>query len=411
MALTYDELKTATSGISSNPWDRVPPQMKDAISTNEKLLFDVHTHVFNYKDIPDMFLGMRFDINKPMVQILSLLVGVADFLPFIKLADLGRLLKKLRSSEDALFKDALADYQTLGYEPIFNVLMMDMRAIENKKKKDLRTFEEQCESLVELRNNNLAHILPFIALDPEHNINHEQNFIDAFKTEQNFFGVKIYPSLGYLPSHPSLMNIFKICEEKNIPVTTHCSSGKTRASCKKIRIKGLKMLDGQPVIIDEFVEFENHKAETYRKYFNGPERWLPVLHECPNLKLNLAHFGGEHEWKCFLKEGSEWINTIEEMLLNPLYPNVYTDFSFTFSFKKYNQVLKGWLESKPHIKDYVLNGSDYFLTATERPLKRILRKYFRQLGTAHIHQLGHTNAQKFLFSQHNANAQPQPLIS
>jgi len=411
MSLTKNELIEAAEGISSNPMDRVPIEMKALLNSNEKVLFDVHTHVFNQFDVPDMFLGLRFDINKPMVDILSLLVGVADLLPFVKLADLGRLVKRLRSSEEKLFKSALEVYQSFGYEPIFNVLMMDMRAIENQKKTDLRTFEEQRDALIQLRDKYPNRILPFLALDPEQNDNLEEHFIKAF-TEQNFYGVKIYPSLGYWPSHPRLMDIFKICEEKNIPVTSHCSSGKTRSSSQKIEIKGWEMKNGTPVKVNKVENFPDHKPETYRLYFNGPEKWEPVLHHYPNLRLNIAHFGGEHEWKCMVKNGSStWIDTIEKILINPEYPNVYADFSFTLSYNKYNKILKKWMETKPHIKNQVLNGTDYFLTATEKPLKKIVKKYIKQLGYVNINQLGNINAQRFLFGQVESIESNGPLIA
>ena len=410
MSLTLQELTAATSSISSNPMDRVPSAMKALINSDKKVLFDVHTHVFNHYDLPDMFLGLRFNINKPMVDLLSLVVGATDLIPFVNLPDVGRLVKRLRSTEEELFDQALKVYQSFGYEPIFNVLMMDMRAIENKKKDDLRSFEAQRDALLKLRNKHSDRILPFIALDPEQNENLEEQFIEAF-TKHNFFGVKIYPSLGYWPSHQRLMNIFKICEEKNIPVTTHCSSGKTRSSSQNLHIKGLEVIDGTLVEIARTEFLPDHKADTYRLFFNGPERWEPVLQHFPNLRLNIAHFGGEHEWKCLLKEGnSKWIDTIEQLLQNPNYPNVFTDFSFTFSFKKNNQTLKSWMESKSHIKNQVLNGSDYFLTATERPLKKIIRKYIKQLGHEHIDQIGNVNAKRFLFDQ-DQNDSTLPLIT
>lgn len=406
MSLTLQELTAAAKQISSNPMDRVPSAMKTLINSDKKALFDVHTHVFNQYDLPDMFLGLRFNINKPMVDLLSLVVGATDLIPFVNLPDVGRLVKRLRSTEEQLFDQALKVYQSFDYEPIFNVLMMDMRAIENKKKEDLRSFEAQRDALLNLRDKHSDRILPFIALDPEQNENLEEQFIEAF-TEHNFFGVKIYPSLGYWPSHPRLMNIFKICEEKNIPVTTHCSSGKTRSSSQILKIEGLEMIDGTPIEVDRTERLPDHKADTYRLFFNGPERWEPVLCHYPKLRLNIAHFGGEHEWKTMLKEGkSKWIDTIEKLLMNPAHPNVFADFSFTFSFKKNNQMLKNWMETKPHIKNQVLNGSDYFLTATERPLKKIIRRYLRQLGKQHIDQIGNVNAKRFLFGDKQIDSPP-----
>ncbi len=375
--------------------DRVPQPLKERLE-DPNMIFDVHAHVFNEKDLPDKFLKLRFDASKVTVDLVALLVGIADKIPFVPLPDLSRVLNRIRKSEKEHLELTLDAYRQCGYEPIFNVLMMDMGGIWNIKAK-LRSVEEQMIALAQFRDQHPDKVLPFVALDPRTNDNMEELFVKAFK-DHNYFGVKIYPSLGYLPSHPRLMNIFEVCEAKSIPVTTHCSSGKTRASSKEIELVWIAYENGKQVQKNCRKVFDNHKADTYKDFFNGPERWLPVLKAFPKLKLNFAHFGGEGEWEKHKKaKENTWIPTILDFLKNETYPNVYADFSFTNSFKHYNYTMKEWMQQHDHVRDRVLHGTDYFLTATERPLKRTLKKFFKVFNRDEVRQMGVDNVKRFLF--------------
>ncbi len=395
MSLTKKELQKKTAFLTDNPMDRIPEAMKNRLD-DPKLIFDVHSHVFNEKDLPDKFLSVRFDASKPFIDMVALLVGLVDKIPFVPLPDLTRLLNRVRKTENEHLTLNLEAYRKFGYDPIFNVLMMDMGGIWNIKA-DIRSVEEQMVALANFRDQNPERILPFVALDPRTNENMEELFVKAFK-EYNFFGVKIYPSLGYFPSHPRLMNIYEICEQKNIPVTSHCSSGKTRASSKEIDVLWIDHEDGKQVEKHIRKVFYDHKADTYKDFFNGPHLWLPVLKAFPRLRLNLAHFGGEGEWEKQKKgKPHTWIPTILDILKNPEYPNVYSDFSFTNSFKHYNHTMKDWMKTHSYVRERVLHGTDYFLTATERPLEKTLKKFFNVFDQAEVSQMGNKNAKKFLF--------------
>jgi hypothetical protein len=142
----------------------------------------------------------------------------------------------------------------------------------------------------------------------------------------NFFsGIKVYPPLGFDPNPPeapleaelgkalkpelrirlqqeyfntwvNTHYLYQYCEDKNIPVTTHCS-------------------DGGFVIMDE--RWSRERA--------NPACWSGVLEQYPQLKLNFGHFGvqlrsARHGW-------GEWNRTIIGLILNDRYPNVYADIS------------------------------------------------------------------------------------
>ncbi|MEP0367475.1 MAG: amidohydrolase family protein [Cyclobacteriaceae bacterium] len=398
MGLSKKELAEQSSFLSDDPMSRIRPELKVKLE-RENLLFDVHTHVFGQNDLPDKFLTLRLDVSKATVNILAKMVDLAEKLGFHNFPDLWRLIKRIKWSEQKHLQHIIQAYKTFGYDPVFVTLMMDMRSIWNVKKK-LRTVEQQMVAMAKLRDQHPDQVIPFVALDPN-NCDMEELFIDAFK-HHGFFGVKIYPSLGYLPSHPRLMNIFEICEKKNIPVLTHCSSGKTRASSRSFNLKYTKFEGDTSVVVTKTVLFENHKKETYEDFFNGPENWNPVLKAYPNLKLNLAHFGGERKWHLMLGKGDKlnWVKQIVDLMANEKYPNVYADFSFTFSYRKLNRKLKEWLRDNPAVRNHTLHGSDYFLTATDRHLRTTLRKYLDEINDPElIKQIGVVNTKKYLFAK------------
>lgn len=396
MALSKEDLISHSSFLSNDPMTRVPPEMKARLE-DPKLIFDVHYHLFDENDLPDRFLPVRFDIAKRWVDIIAVGARILDLLPILNIPDLTRLLRRLRMSEEEHLVHTTKAYDKCDYNPIYVALMMDMSAIHNEKKK-LRSIKDQMIALAKFRDQHPDQILPYVALDPRMNENMEELFIEAFK-KYNFFGVKIYPSLGYRPSHPRLMNVFEICEKNNIPVLAHCSSGKTRASNQNIELVWEDFDNGQRRTYRQWVYLPNHKGDTYKYFFNGPEHWVPVLKAYPKLRLNIAHFGGEGEWKLMLKnkDHEKWIPKILELLSNPEYPNVFTDFSYTFSFKTYNRKLKQWLREKPEVLNGVLHGSDYFLTATDKNLRKTLRRYFREFSSSDIQQMGVVNPKKYLF--------------
>jgi predicted TIM-barrel fold metal-dependent hydrolase len=272
-------------------------------------------------------------------------------------------------------------------------LMMDTSmAVKGKMK---RTIREQMEDLRDLRNKYPERILPFVSIDPN-NPEAFQLFSDAFDSEKDFkfWGVKIYPCLGYLPSHPVLMKIFKICEECNIPIITHGSSVATKPKYKKSHIYGLELdRDGKIVPVDKYVKL---RTKNDWKFFNDPKNWIPVLEAYPNLRLDLAHFGGDE----FLKFGTlqrNWVVDIIDMLLSGKYPNLYTDFSYTlYDSRKYIK-LKQLLLDNPKILDRVLFGTDFFMILLEGSFRVIRTNFITYMGEILMDKIGKTNNRKFLF--------------
>lgn len=98
--------------------------------------------------------------------------------------------------------------------------------------------------------------------------------------------------------------------------------------------------------------------EYFQEHFVHPKQWRRVLEKFPDLKLCLAHFGGD-EWQNGL--ASDWITEIISLMKD--YPNFYSDFS-CHNFKKTSQIFAKVIkdESYAHILDRILFGTDWYMT-------------------------------------------------
>jgi len=123
----------------------------------------------------------------------------------------------------------------------------------------LQKLEDLAEHKVELR--------PFLCVDPRHQ---PPGGLDAWvKSKVNlqngpFYGLKLYPPMGFRPTDPRLKSILEWCKAGAIPITSHCSMGGA----------GLRGLEE-------------------RGDFAHPRYWRHVIQRLGTdgvLRLNLAHF-------------------------------------------------------------------------------------------------------------------------
>lgn len=116
-------------------------------------------------------------------------------------------------------------------------------------------------------------ILPMIGFDPGRASNDPRNSLSEIQGRVGtgeFIGVKLYPPMGFRPlgnNHRKdgpfvdrqLRELFEWAASEHVPITAHCSPANTVAGA-----------DG----------------------FAHPDSWACVLNTYPDLRLNLAHFGG-----------------------------------------------------------------------------------------------------------------------
>jgi len=371
--------------ISADPFDRVVSEFQSELLTNnnlvqqDKLFFDVHAHSFTFKHVPYNFNKILGWLNKALGEKFTKWLSNTLNLPFNT-----ERSKEVMDALVDIYDNYFMDNNITPHLFIVN-LMMDMeRGISGKIEVN---FDKQIRELMTLRK--LSHeanylggsnrtydykktILPFLAVDPN-NPNLLKHFLSAFTENLNltdnsaldenqlFFGVKVYPTLGYMPYDPTLMKIFKICAEKNIPVTTHCGGIRTRANHWKFELGDFRKQAGQ-----QYVEREIRTKKEFKNYFVYPKHWEPVLKEIPNLKLNLAHIADGDDWDSFVggdrNPGNMVVQSLEMIRKNS---NVYADISYSLYNEKYQRAIHAMMKETDY-REKILFGSDYFLVELEK---------------------------------------------
>lgn len=409
-----------SSKIPNTPINQLNPELQEKLTNGYPPFIDIHTHIFNYKDIPDYYLGFRLPISRRFLGFVGFFLHnlifwtKKDYLS--RAAYLIKVLKKKNSSDifDSMKKTYYSEYDN---SILFGVLTMDMlKGIDGTQ--DTRTLRDQLFLISKLakKNNN---IISFAAIDPTRNAEALRIFEEVFSindndSDLNYVGLKVYPSLGYLPTHPILMKMFEVCEAKQIPVLSHCSSALTRNSNDSIKnIPGIFIndisLEGE--VPKDFKTGGSHKQceKDYRDYFNRPHHWLKVLETFPNLRLNLAHFGGNKAWEDFIDKNESidiqtipenkkkpWVATIIYLLKK--YPNVYADFSYTFVEEKFSIRLKELMLNDTELTNKILFGSDYSMVVIEGDYKKKLNNFKSIMQPNLINQMARNNNLKYLFN-------------
>jgi predicted TIM-barrel fold metal-dependent hydrolase len=224
-------------------------------------------------------------------------------------------------------------------------------------------YKYQLEELEALAKDNEGRIYPFLAVDPR-----REGFMELVKmkvSEGNgaFKGIKLYPPLGYLPSHESLKELYEYCENHRIPVTVHCSLGGMQNFRRINRVTGWDRKA-------EDIDFKS-KRITKSGFYADPAGWETVLDEFPELKLNLGHFGGPGTGT----EGSvnkEWVDTIRRLMAK--FPNVYADIGYVSDMDRAAETLE-LIEADTLLKQRVMFGTDYVMVMMDLNLGG-LDKYF-----------------------------------
>ena len=380
----------------------------------KKNIYNCHIHIFTSSYVPDRFLPLglnkilKYRIIRRVLIYGIILIGNAGrligiFIPHPLAKAISFLFERANKSwfsKSSLNLDSLLRYdhffetggspnQSKNFEKICNqypentrfvVLPMDMDFM-GAGKSALR-YEDQLNELAILRDAHPETIIPFFAADPR-----RENLLDLFHEyieTREFKGVKLYPNLGYFPNEKKLLKIYKICEEKKIPILSHCSPG-------GVRMKSIT----------------SERAKT----FAHPNNYIDLLNDYPNLNFCLAHFGGAEEWERHLTGTSprtggdaSWLTLILDMLLSKKYPNLFTDVSYTLFYKppadrpfSYFDFLKVLLADKT-VADHVLFGTDYYMVEQEKYSEKEVSIALRShVGEDLYFKIAHENPRKYLY--------------
>ena len=225
--------------------------------------------------------------------------------------------------------------------------------------------------------------------------------------ERGCKGLKIYPNLGYPPDHPRLMEeLYPYCVAHNLPVMTHCSRGGVRGRVKENELdeNGRTVVEGRPL--------SAYEASSYA----DPAYYMVPLSRFPDLRICLAHFGGDADWTAYLTADTlearwpeniakrNWVSKILSMLEekdrhtgNLAYPKLYTDISYTiFHFEAHHRALRVFLSDKT-VEERVLFGSDFYMTEIEEFRERNLSLHLRaELGENLFAKISFRNVDEWL---------------
>jgi predicted TIM-barrel fold metal-dependent hydrolase len=254
--------------------------------TNLDYFIDTHCHMFTIADIPlyEMVRQLAEDNDAPGKTILYGIVAgflnldgkAKEYEKFIRFFENepSDSVKQICDEITALVNAKGCDsYRFTAAHTITTPMIMDMDLGGNIDKEKKSKVDGQTKRL----RDAIAHVkpavkvLPFVGIDLGRDKKDFAKRLSQIKSIKerggiakthsgDLIGLKLYPALGFEPDKH--IDKLKKVVERDIPVTAHCQKG------------GPKMHDNIDI-------------------FTDPENWADVLEKCPQLRINLAHFGGE----------------------------------------------------------------------------------------------------------------------
>lgn len=353
------------------------------------MFYNSHLHLFKAEDVPNKFLPFGL-VNILQTKFGNMIITkiLRNLLPFTDRDILDRFARFAKTgklgSQKKIFERCLKSYPE---DTKFIILPMDMEYMGAGKVD--RDYYEQIDELADLKKYHYPdNIIPFFMVDPR-----RPEFLEMLKyavEDKGFKGVKLYPPLGYFPYDKRLDPVYEYCQEKNIPVITHCGPSGVYYQGKKKKLKKL-LTDGNPNI-----KPGRKGRKKLCHMFSHPNNYIPVIKKYPKLRICFAHFGSGVSWERYVKHGDEensWLTIIKRMLLK--YPNVYTDISFTLNNRKFFPVLKNFLQYK-RLRSKILFGSDFYMVEKESNEKRFGKELRKFIGEKNFRAIAVDNPKNFL---------------
>jgi predicted TIM-barrel fold metal-dependent hydrolase len=247
---------------------------------------------------------------------------------------------------------------------ITETLKLKSGALKSTSKEGFYQTDGFCyhmNNLLALVKKQKGKLYPFIAIDPR-----RPGMIDTLlsgrfiKGKERFYGVKLYPRMGYHPQSKPMNAVYKYCNDNNLPIIFHCGQG------------------GFP------------PSETW-KYagFGNPINFEPVVKKYPNLKIDFAHFGSSASSDAWAKTILRLVNENE---------NVYSDLSCYTDKNTLTKKKKKFWNDQPKLKTRLMFGTDFdVMYFTD---KVTMQSYYNNFSTVFNHDeltlLMHDNPKSFM---------------
>jgi predicted TIM-barrel fold metal-dependent hydrolase len=354
-----------------------------------------HIHTFTVAHVPDRFAG----IFGRLLEIRWLRAVVLAFLrafgraPRSLFARYARILEvSHRRSQRQVFELARSFYPQ-GTR--FVVLPMDMAYMNAGHVSE--PLAAQHDGLRKLHDEHGELVLPFVAVDPRRP-DVVATTIELLEEEpKSFFGIKLYPPLGYHPNDPRLGELYDYAAERDVPILSHCTR-------RGVQYRGRPTPDMLSPGAGSGLSTVGDREAIVR--LADPDNYKAILSERPKLRLCLAHFGGDEEWEKYLNQPwvsggpspeKSWLAKIADMIRSRDYENLYTDIAYTVFADEENVYLLKVLLSDERIRERVLFGSDFYVVENAKLEERRISVRVRSvLGEDLFRQIAEINPARFL---------------
>jgi uncharacterized protein len=362
------------------------------------VIHNCHTHLFTMDYIPRYFISRAFPTD------LAKKKWVARLGMFLFKKHINRyaafFFSAMNEGHEGVWEELKSYYPRTAR---FCVLSVDFDYMNAGMPKYpfLRQIED-LHLLAKKVNEKENKLIPFLGIDPRRPGLFD--LVREYVEEKGFRGLKLYPGQGFFPNDPRLDQVYAYAEKYQLPITTHCIP----VNKNHFRYRPTKeMIAKASTMKGIYDEKDAKNSYRFAKYLNHPYWYGELLKDFPNLKINLAHFGGNEEWNKYLdntpprtEKDISWYSLIRDLLKN--HPNVYADISFTVYDRSLYPLLKNLLNSEYQRtdicspKDKVLFGTDFYMLQKDYKERRFgidLRGY---LSDEEYWQIAEVNPKRFL---------------
>lgn len=340
-----------------------------------------HIHTFTQDHVPPNYPVGIMRLFHRMPWLVLALAWIAQMIGQHPAAEKLRRLAKFHGETGSGSQREVLEHVARHYprDTRFVVLPMDLSSFGYGRPRVGLAAQHDALGAMSKEPEWRGRVLPFGTIDPR--ADPEASELWRAVNAHHFRGVKIYPRLGFAPTDPVLMQkVYPEMVRRGLPLMTHCSRG---------GVQGRRLND--------------YSADRYTE----PQAYIPVMMEHPGLKICLAHFGGDRDWRAYIDEGTptggdfhvrqNWQICIRKMIGCGDWPDLWTDISYTlFYFEDYAPFLRIFLEGDDpeaqRLRRRVLFGSDFYMTRQERLSERAVCFRLRNvLGEELFRQIAETN--------------------
>lgn len=369
--------------------------------------YNCHAHIFTGRHLNDRLLsGRALQILRHKVPSWIVRNALDALVPWKKEDRLGRLAAFAgignRESQTEVFRELASAYPD-NFR--FVVLSLDTDYVRGRHDPAPIPFPQQIDELARLRDLYPERCLPFVCADPR-----RPGVLDLVgrALDQGFAGVKIYPALGYWPFDERLDPVYALCAERGVPVLTHCSRGGVR------RRHGIR--DEERVHPRTGARLEERSLADFTDHYTDPANYRPVFEKHPELRLCLAHYGGDDEWRKWLADpwlptdllpvdseeeydgplrpkSPSWLSTINDLIRR--FPDrAFTDLSYTVADRDFFSLAKILIETRS-LGDHILFGSDYYMVRMEKKERAFYIDFRAHIGEDAFRRIAVENPKRF----------------